>query len=166
MWWADKIADSPCTLHNQKHGSTKEVQNTEVYMDVCFLFFNDRNQEQLQSEVGYSSCNTLHGTIGHQAVYTSLWLTVSLGISFFNVCRWKKWLVHVRIHNPVWKFLIDVLISLDVQALVLISCLEHFHNPAATSWKQWHSRENFVQNQCKIQEWDYSHKAKKLNRKR
>ena len=123
-------------------------------------------QTNLQSEVDYSSCNTLYRTIGHQAVYTSLWLTVSLGISFFNVCCWKKWLVHVRIHNPVWKFLIDVVISLDVQALVLISCLEHFYNPAATSGKQWHSRENFVQNQCKIQERDNCHKVNKLNRKR
>ena len=83
----------------------------------------------------------LNGTIGHEAIYTSLWLAVSLRIPTS-----KKRMVHVRIHHPVWKILIDSLISLIVQVLVFIFCLEYLPNPAVTSAKQCHSREEFVQN--------------------
>ena len=90
-------------------------------------------------------CKALRGTIGHETVYTSLWLSVSLGILLSIACNWKKRLVHVRIHYPVRKIVINVVTSLNVQVLVFISCLEYLPNPPATSAKQLHSREEFVQ---------------------
>ena len=162
MRCADKMSGSPCTFHNKAWAQYTEVYINYVDVSIC----SKRSNKSQQSKAGYSSCSILHGTIGHQAVYTSLWSTVTLGISFSIACHWKKWLVHVRIHNPVWKFLISVLISLNVQALVLISCVKHFHDPATTSGKQCHSREKFVQNQGEIQERDYCREVKKLDRKR
>ena len=53
--------------------------------------------------------------------------------------------MHVRIHCPVEKILINTFISLSVQVLVFISSLEYLPNLAATSVKQHHSREEFVQ---------------------
>ena len=83
----------------------------------------------------YFALQALHGTIGHEAVYTSLWLSVSLGIPLSMACSWKKRLVHVRVHNSVWKVVINVVTSLNVQVLVFISSLEHLHNLAARSAK-------------------------------
>ena len=177
--WTIKYKNSRCgvqtrsqihpVLYITKRGSTKGVQNAEVYINymdvsICSKRSNKSSMTTVKSWL-YSSCSILHGTIDHQAVYTSRWLTVTLRISHSIVCHWKKWLVHVRVHNPVWKFLVGVLISLNVRALVLISWLKHFHNPATTSGKQCHSRENFVQNQGEIQERDYCHEVKKLDRK-
>ena len=104
-------------------------------------------------------CIVLYGTIGHQAIYTSLWLTISLRNPLSIVCCCKQWLVHVRIHNPVWEVFINVVTSLKVQVLVFISSLEYLSNPAATSAKRWHSMEEFVQNK-------WSHYKQYLNRKR
>ena len=85
-------------------------------------------------------------TIGHQAIHTSLWLSVSLRIPLSIACSWKKRLVHVRIHYSVRKILIIVVTSLNVQVLIFVSCLEYLPNLAATSVKQRHLREEFVQN--------------------
>ena len=58
-----------------------------------------------------SVCVALHWTIGRQAIYTSLWSAVTLRVLLSTtgiVCCWKKWLVHVRIHNSVWKIFFNV----------------------------------------------------------
>ena len=56
----------------------------------------------------------------------------------------------MRVHCSVWKIVFNVVICLDVQVLVFVSCLEYLHNPAATSVKQCHSREEFVQNDVRV----------------
>ena len=62
----------------------------------------------------------LHWAIGHQAIYTSVWSAVTSRVSLSTTCCWKKWLVHVRIHNPVGKIFINVVTPLNVQVLFLL----------------------------------------------
>ena len=149
-----------------KHGSTKRVQYTEVYinyMDVS-LCSKRSNKSQVKSWLlflQYSTWNHRPPSCLQQPVVDSHFGNFPLYfLSLEEVAG------NVRIHNPVWKFLVSVLISLNVRVLVLISCLKPFHNPATTSGKQRHSRENFVQNQGEIQKRDCSHEVKKLDRKR
>ena len=94
------------------------------------------NWLQLLVKIYTFPCIVLYGTIGYQAIYTSLWLTISLRIPLSIVCCCKQWLVHVRIHNPVREVFINVVTSLKVQVLVFISSLEYLPNPAATSAKR------------------------------
>ena len=108
----------------------------------------------IKSKVSYTSllkqfCKSLHWTIGYQAIYTTLWLSVILGIPLSIVCCLKKWLVQVRIHNPVWKIFITVLISMNGKFF----CSQPIYNSATRSAEQCHSREDFVQDEWyKIQE--------------
>ena len=92
-----------------------------MYSHVKLVTFTDQNT---------LPCKALYGTIRHEAIHTSLWLSVSLRIPTSIACSWKKWLVHVRIHNSVGKIVINVVISLNVQVLVFISCIEYLPNLA------------------------------------
>ena len=59
----------------------------------------------------YKLCVTLHWAIGYQAIYTSLQSAFTLRVLLSTtgiVCCWKKWLVHVRIHDSVWKIFFNV----------------------------------------------------------
>ena len=68
-----------CNVHVDfrftKCGSTKEVQNTEVYIYIM-----------LKGYIWFKLLESLHRSIGYQAIYTSLWLMVTLRIFVSTVC--------------------------------------------------------------------------------
>ena len=143
------------------YGSMESIYRSSCACRLCKYVYKINVSNQEPWKVGYIywskyfALQGLHGTIGHEAVYTSLWLGVSLAIPLSMACSWKKRLVHVRIHYSVWKVVINTFISLNVQVLVFVSSLEYLPNLAATSTEQHHSREDFVQNECyKIQKWN------------
>ena len=78
---------------------------TQIKHDCCVKLVTFAGQNSLP-------CKALHWTIGHQAIHTSLWLSVSLRIPLSIACSWKKRFVHVRIHYSVRKILINVVTSL------------------------------------------------------
>ena len=116
LFWKS-LQGSWCTLLNITMFSSRMAKKTQVKLDY--------NAEMWTLFVA------LPWAIGHQAFYTSLWSAVTSRVPLSTTCCWKKWLVHVRIHNPVWKIFINV----------VTSCLELFSNLSATRAKQCHSRE-------------------------
>ena len=107
--WVYGIHRSSCACRLCKYVYKINVSNQEPWK-VGYIYWSK-----------YFALQALHGTIGHEAVYTSLWLGVSLRIPLSMACSWKKRLVHVRVHYSVWKVIINVVTSLNVQVLVFVS---------------------------------------------
>ena len=101
-----------------------------------FLINDHKNQMCKLVKTLLSNCRSNHRLPG---------LTLTLRIlSTVSCC--KKRLVHVRIHNPVGKIFVNVVISLNVKVLTGFG-FKFFSKSAAKSAKHCHSREDFVQDE-------------------
>ena len=120
-WWC--ISDSKkivfwTSLQKVWNGCKKYINvptwNSKAHNDYNMRSWNAKKRPHTHTRKNPTNCGALHWSISHQAVYTSLWSSVTLRVPLSTTCWWKKWLVHVGVLNPVWKIFIIVFTSLKV----------------------------------------------------